>query len=562
MPRVIPTGEQSYSKLKENDYFLIDKTSFIKDWWERGDAVTLITRPRRFGKTLNMDMLNCFFSTEYSGRADLFEGMKIWEDEKYRELQGRYPVIYLSFAGIKDGSFNNALRKIIIGLCRVREKADRFINEECISDDDRRFVSEINPDMDKGTAEMSLNILCKVFMQKYGVKPVVIIDEYDTPLQEAWLKGYWDEMMDFMRSLFNNTLKTNIYLERAVLTGITRISKESLFSDLNNLRVCSLASDDYSEYFGFTEEEVFASMDEYGRTSKAEVKQWYDGFKIGESSDIYNPWSIIEFLKSGKMDTYWINTSRNGLVSELISSGSSCLKEDFAELMNGNTIVKAIDEQIVFSDLFEDDDAVWSLLYSSGYLKTVNTDEDEYELKIVNYEVMKYFRKMIKKWFSNTGKNYNEFIRALISGNLKIMEKTMNNLLLSMTSFFDGGKNVSEKNDPERFYHGFVLGLIVELKERYLIASNRESGLGRADVIMVPKDVKNDDGIIIEFKVYDSYDESSLEDTLQSALSQINEMKYDQALIDAGVPEERIRKYGFAFEGKTVKIGACVQQEN
>ncbi len=555
MPRVIPTGEQSYSKLKENDYFLIDKTQFIKDWWESGDAVTLITRPRRFGKTLNIDMLNCFFSMEYADRADLFEGMKIWEDEKYHELQGRYPVIYLSFAGIKDGNFHEALEKIIIGLCRVREKADWFINEECISDDDRRFVSEINPDMDKGTAEMSLNILCKVFMQKYGVKPIVLIDEYDTPLQEAWHKGYWDEMMDFMRSYFNNTLKTNSYLGRAVLTGITRISKESLFSDLNNLRVCSLSSNDYSEYFGFTEEEVFASMDEYGRTSKDEVKKWYDGFKIGEASDIYNPWSIIEFLKSGRLETYWINTSKNGLVSELISSGSGCLKEDFAELMNGNTIVKAIDEQIVFSDLYEDDAAVWSLLYSSGYLKAVNTDEDEYELDIVNYEVLKYFRKMIKKWFNKTGKNYNEFIKALISGNLKIMEKSMNNLLLSMTSFFDGGKSVSEKNDPEKFYHGFVLGLIVELKERYLISSNRESGLGRADVIMIPKDNAHDNGIIIEFKVYDSDDESSLEDTVQSALDQINEMKYNQTLIDAGVPEERIRKYGFAFEGKNVKIG-------
>jgi len=555
MPKVIPTGTQSYERLKENNNFLIDKTLFIKEWWESDDDVTLITRPRRFGKTLNMDMLNCFFSTEYSDRADLFEGMKIWEDEKYHELQGKYPVIYLSFAGIKDGNFNDALEKIIIGLCRVREKADWFLNEECISDDDRRFVSEINPDMNKGTAEMSLNILCKVFMQKCGVKPIVLIDEYDTPLQEAWLKGYWDEMMDFMRSLFNNTLKTNIYLERAVLTGITRISKESLFSDLNNLRVCSLASDDYSEYFGFTEEEVFASMDEYGRTSKAEVKQWYDGFKIGESSDIYNPWSIIEFLKSGKLDTYWINTSRNGLVSELISSGSSCLKEDFAELMNGNTIVKAIDEQIVFSDLFEDDDAVWSLLYSSGYLKTVNTDEDEYELKIVNYEVMKYFRKMIKKWFNKTGRNYSEFIKALLNDNLETMEECLENLAVSMMSFFDGGKNESEKLAPKKFYHGFVLGLIVDLKDRYVIESNRESGLGRVDIIMIPKDTKNDNGIIIEFKVRSQRREQNLDETVQSALDQIERNRYSQKLIDAGVSEDRICKYGFAFEGKNVKIG-------
>lgn len=555
MPRVIPTGVQSYSELKENNYFLIDKTMFIKDWWESGDAVTLITRPRRFGKTLNMDMLNCFFSMDYADRTDLFEGMKIWKDEKYHELQGNYPVIYLSFAGIKDGNFNDALKKIIVGLCRVREKVDCFINEECISDDDRRFVSEINPDMNKGTAEMSLNILCKVLMQKYGVKPIILIDEYDTPLQEAWIKGYWDEMMDFMRSFFNNTLKTNKYLGRAVLTGITRISKESLFSDMNNLEIASLSSDLYSEYFGFTEEEVFASMDEYGRTNKEEVKQWYDGFKIGDTSDIYNPWSVIKFLKRGKLETYWINTSKNGLVSELISGGSSCLKEDFAELMNGNTIVKAIDEQIAFSDLYEDDDAVWSLLYSSGYLKAVNTDEDEYELDIVNYEVLKYFSKMIKKWFNKTDRNYNEFVNSLLNDDLETMEECLENLALSMMSFFDGGKNESEKLSPEKFYHGFVLGLIVDLKERYVIESNRESGLGRADIIMIPKDTKNDNGIIIEFKVRSQKREKNLDETVQSALDQIERNMYSQKLIDAGVPEERICKYGFAFEGKNVKIG-------
>jgi len=555
MPRVIPTGEQSYSTLKENNYFLIDKTLFIKDWWEGADRVTLITRPRRFGKTLNMDMLNCFFSTEYADRSDLFEEMKIWNHEKYREIQGKYPVIYLSFAGIKDTNLNESMRTINTVICNAFDCIRPFVSESCMTKTDIEFADNVKLNMDKVTAQMSLNFLCKMMFQKYGIKPVIILDEYDTPLQEAWLKGYWDEMMEFMRSFFNNTLKTNSYLGRAVLTGITRISKESLFSDLNNLRVCSLSSDDYSEYFGFTEEEVFASMDEYGRTSKDEVKKWYDGFKIGDASDIYNPWSIIEFLKSGKFETYWINTSKNGLVSELISGGSGCLKEDFAELMNGNTIVKAIDEQIVFSDLYADDAAVWSLLYSSGYLKAVNTNEDEYELEVVNYEVMKYFRKMIQKWFKNTGKNYNEFIKALINDDIETMEECLENLTVSMMSFFDGGNNESDKLLPEKFYHGFILGLIVDLKDRYVIESNRESGLGRADIIMIPKDTKKDDGIIIEFKVRSQKREKNLDETVQSALDQIERNRYSQKLIDAGVSEDRICKYGFAFEGKNVKIG-------
>jgi len=555
MSRVIPTGTQSYEKLKVNNHFLIDKTLFIKDWWESADDVTLITRPRRFGKTLNMDMLNCFFSTEYAGRADLFEGMNIWNYDKYHELQGKYPVIYLSFAGIKDTNLKESMKTVNTVICNVFDCIRPFISELCMTKTDIEFAAKVNLDMDKVTAQMAINFLCKMMFQKYGIKPVILLDEYDTPLHEAWVKGYWDEMMDFMRSFFNNTLKTNKYLGRAVLTGITRISKESLFSDMNNLEIASLSSELYAEYFGFTEEEVFASMDEYGRTNKEEVKQWYDGFKIGDTSDIYNPWSVLKFLKSGKLETYWINTSKNGLVSELISCGSSCLKEDFAELMNGNTIVKAIDEQIVFSDLFEDDAAVWSLLYSSGYLNAVNTDEDEYELDIVNFEVLKYFRKMIKKWFNNTGKNYNEFVKSLLNDNLDTMEECLENLAVSMMSFFDGGKNESEKVSPEKFYHGFVLGLIVDLKDRYVIESNRESGLGRADIIMIPKNPDKDNGIIIEFKVRSQRREQNLDETVHSALEQIERNKYSQKLLDAGVPAERIRKYGFAFEGKSVKIG-------
>jgi len=557
MPRVIPTGTQSYERLKENNNFLIDKTLFIKDWWESDDDVTLITRPRRFGKTLNMDMLKCFFSTEYADRADLFEDMNIWNYEKYREIQGKYPVIYLSFAGIKDKNLQESMEIINAEICSEFDKIRPFVSEECMTQTDREIEAKVNLNMTNATAKIALKFLCKMMFQKYGVKPLILLDEYDTPLQEAWLKGYWDEMMEFMRSFFNNTLKTNSYLGRAVLTGITRISKESLFSDLNNLRVCSLSSDDYSEYFGFTEEEVFASMDEYGRTSKDEVKKWYDGFKIGDASDIYNPWSIIEFLKSGKFETYWANTSSNSLVNTLVAEGSSELKESMSELINGKTVMAKVDDQLVFSQLGGNIRAVWTLLTSTGYLKILRNNGRESELALVNNEVRIMFEDMFSGWFENDGvyENYNEFIKALINDDPETMEECLENLAVSMMSFFDGGKNESDKLLPEKFYHGFILGLIVDLKERYVIESNRESGLGRADIIMIPKDTKKDDGIIIEFKVRSQKREKNLDETVQSALDQIERNMYSRKLTDIGIPEERIHKYGFAFEGKNVKIG-------
>lgn len=391
-------------------------------------------------------------------------------------------------------------------------------------------------------------------------------------MQEACVNGYWEEMDSFIRSLFNSTFKTNPYLERAVMTGITRVSKESVFSDLNNLEVITTTSDKYADCFGFTEDEVCAALEEYGLSDRREeVRQWYDGFSFGGHTDIYNPWSILNYLDKGKVECYWANSSSN-LPGKLIREGSPEIKMMMESLLKGESFRTTLDEQVVFDQLDTEaghsgkDAAIWSLLLASGYLKVeryeLNTLQRraEYTLRLTNMEVRMMFEQMIGNWFGGCGKINNAFLQALLSDDVKAMNAYMNKIALQTFSYFDTGRNPSGE-EPERFYHGFVLGLMVELADRYTITSNRESGLGRYDVMLEPKVLSGAgydyDAFIFEFKVQDG-EEKDLGDTVREALRQIEEKGYQENLVAKGIPRERIRKYGFAFCGKKVLIGGIV----
>jgi hypothetical protein len=570
-------GYQNFEEVRNQHIFYIDKTDFIREWWEYADKVTLITRPRRFGKTLNMSMTECFFSNQYADRSDLFEGLSIWEEKnpdgeyQYRKMQGIFPVIFLSFANVKAVTYQEMLFKITKVITDLYNKNDYLFKNKMLNEKEQKYYQKIEPGMSHELATDAIYTMAGFMQRYYDQKVIIILDEYDTPMQEAWISGYWEESVRFFSSLFNSTFKTNEYLERGLITGITRVAKESIFTGMNNLDVITTTSDKYTTAFGFTEEEVFTALDDarLGK-QKEKVKKWYDGFTFGTSTDIYNPWSIVSFInKKGKYDTYWSNTSGNGLVNQLIQKGNSDIKQIMENLLQGRSFEAEIDEKIVFDQLNGSTDAVWSLLLATGYLKVLNvrildTDEDGvgeegdiwYTLAITNLETKRMFRRMVKGWFGgNTEIPYNNFIKALLINDIDGMNEYMNKIALYSFSSFDIAKSVSDDDAPERFYHGFVLGLMVELSGRFEITSNRESGFGRYDIMLTPKDRNKDCAYIIEFKVHKPLKEKDLAQTVANAHSQIDEKLYDAKLIADGFSSEQIRKYGFAFRGKECLIG-------
>ena len=592
MSRTVGIGHQDFEKLIRKNNFYVDKTKFIKEWWENDDDVTLITRPRRFGKTLNLSMVEHFFSVEYTQRSllashpggadgtairmdsdseadlphtdrnSLFQGLAIWEEETYRRLQGTWPVIFLSFAKVKETSFQNARKKICQLITNLYNRYDFLLESGLLNEKEKSIYHEVNADMEDYLASEALSNLSDYLMRYYGKKVIILLDEYDTPMQEAYVGGYWDELISFMRSLFHSTFKSNPYLERALMTGITRVSKESVFSDLNNLEVVTTTSEKYEDSFGFTQEEVWEALKEYGLYEQREqVRHWYDGFTFGNKSDIYNPWSIINYLDKRRFSPYWANTSSNSLVGKLIREGSPDLKIAMEDLLSGRLLHAQIDEQVVFSMLDADENAVWSLLLASGYLRVEefefsDSGYPECELKLTNWEVTAMFRRMVAEWFRQpaSASAYNTLIKALLLGDVDAMNTYINRVASATFSYFDTGKNPSGEAEPERFYHGFVLGLLVELSDKYRITSNRESGFGRYDVMLEPLG-SSEDAVIIEFKVCSARKKQTLEDAAAEALDQIDQMRYAADLEAKGIPPERIRRYGFAFDGKKVLIG-------
>ncbi len=565
---VVNIGIQRFDKLREQGAFYIDKTDFIKEWWETGSEVTLITRPSRFGKTLNMSMLECFFSRKYEGRADLFDGLSIFEQdsdqEKYRNLQGRFPVIFLTFANIKADKYTEMEKKITETIASLYENNRYLLETNCLSENEKEYYKSIKIGMPGDIAVGAVHQMA-CFMQRYYKENVIILlDEYDTPMQEAWLSGYWNKAVSFFSNFFNATFKTNPYLERGMITGITRIAKESIFTGMNNLKVVTTTSDRYATAFGFTEKEVFDALDDVGFGSeKKDVKKWYDGFSFGNYTDIYNPWSIASFIENnGKYENYWADTSSNGLVNALMQTGVPGIKQTMEALLQGKSFEAELDEKIVFDQLDGSVSAVWSLLLATGYLKVLDLKyvgerkKKVYTLALTNMEAEFIFENMVKGWFSgNTETYYNEFINALLNDNVRKMNTFMNKVALNTFSSFDSGNKPSEQTEPERFYHGFVLGMVVNMADTYIVRSNRESGYGRYDVMLEPVD-KNGKAFIFEFKVLDpDEDEVTLEDTLAAAHRQIAEKKYETELVSRGFAAEKIRRYGFAFRGRECLIG-------
>lgn len=559
--QTISLGNTAFASIREANSFYIDKTDFIRQWWKSQDVATLITRPRRFGKSLNLNMLECFFSEKYRGEGELFRGLSIWNHEKYREIQGTYPVIFFSFADIKGQTFTSA-REAICQVIQDLYAEFGFLKEsERLSQEEKDYFSLVAPMMSDAVAAMSLKRLSMCLHSYYGKKVLIFLDEYDTPLQEAYMYGFWDELTGFMRGLFNSTFKTNPYLERALLTGITRVSKESIFSDLNNLTVITTTSEQYADCFGFTETEVFDALEKYGMSDRqGEVQTWYDGFSFGNKKDIYNPWSITCFLKEKKLRPYWANTSSNQLVGKLVREGSAQIKMVMEDLLAGKSFQTEIDEEIIFEQLQRKKGAIWSLFLAGGYLKVVKSEFDvssgrySYELALTNQEVRMLFEDMVEGWFSDETVPYNDFLKAFLAKDLDYMNEYMNRVAEVTFSTFDTGRNPSDDTNPERFYHGFVLGLIVKLAGKYRVTSNRESGFGRYDVMLEPLE-KTKDAFVLEFKVFNPRKEKTLEDTVANALQQINEKDYDCELLSRGIQKENIFHYGFAFEGKKVLIG-------
>lgn len=573
MNQVISIGKQDFSSLRENNCFYIDKSDLIREWWDSQDEITLITRPRRFGKTLNMSMLNYFFSNLYTDKKALFEDLSIWKEKKYRNLQGIYPVIFISFASVKGNTYQDTRDGVIMAINEAYSEHRYLLEWKGLTEGERKCFEELdnyakNPGIKEPVANDTIcnavKNLSNCLYRYYKKKILIFLDEYDTPMQESYLYEYWEEFIAFIRNFFNATFKTNPYLERAMMTGITRVSKESVFSDLNNLNVVTTTSREYETCFGFTEQEVFCALETMGMSEEKQlVKSWYDGFVFGSRKDIYNPWSITNYLDKKQLRPYWADTSSNGLINRLIRRSSPEIKELMEELLQGREIVVNFDEQIVFEQLEQDENAIWSLMLASGYLKATEVEyrgilrDPWYHLMITNLETTAMFSSLFKGWFYQSRSNYNQFVKALLNSDLDAMNYYMNQISMATFSYFDMSGKEDGSGAPERFYHGFVLGLIADQTDQYEICSNRESGFGRYDVMMIPRKPGNRrcPAIIMEFKVHNSKKEETLEETVDHALDQIEAMNYDAQLFARGFERKEIRHYGFAFEGKKVLIG-------
>ena len=549
----IGIGISDFKSLRLRKNYFIDKSLYIKDIIDNQSGVILITRPRRFGKTLNMSMLRYYFDIKGKDNKELFKDLKIMkEDEYYTSKLGYYPVIYVTLKDLTGISFEEMLLQLKTELVEVFiDNVDLLNSTKLLDVEKEMFSTVLNLKANKIELQGALKLLSKLLYKEYGRPVILLVDEYDVPLQSAYVKGYYDEAIEFLKGFYNVTFKDNQYLEKTVLTGVSRIAKESLFSGMNNFKVFTIMDNEFADDFGITTEEMKKVISDFNvEEDEEKIKKWYDGYKIGNVEGIYNPWSILNYLTDKQLKPYWVNTSSNDLIKMTFRKSNS-LKEKMIKLLNDEPVEVTIELETIIVGIENREENIWGLMLQTGYLKVeevVSLEERRYKVKLPNNEIKDLFRSIIRDWFSNKveGNDLRSILEDLITLRLEDFERKFKKLVVEMFSFFDVGENTAEN-----FYHAFVLGMLVGLKDKYFVKSNRESGYGRYDIMLEPKD-KNGNSFIMEFKIAEDMEEESLEKLIEEAKKQIEEKKYEQELKERGF--KNTTKMIFAFKGKEVKM--------
>lgn len=563
----IPIGIDDFKILIERGGYFVDKSLFIREVIDDISIVKLINRPRRFGKTLNLSMLRYFFEKTEEDNSRLFQGLKIWQQgDYYTKRQGQYPVVNLTFKDVKYRNFEDCLERIKIEISKEYKRHDYIMQSDKIKKTNKKiFESIMNKEAGYVLTGTALELLTALLREHHKKEVIVFIDEYDTPINHGYISGYYDDIIDFMRGFLGGGLKGNPHLNSAVITGIYRVAKESIFSGFNNLKVCSVIHNDFADKFGFTENEVEEILDYYGADAKmGDVKEWYNGYLFGDDRIIYNPWSILSYVDNKKLQPYWVNTSSNDIIRDVLTKTESGVKKKIEILMEGEEIK---DETINTDTNFRDvrnkkvisQQVLFSLLLVSGYLKPVNLRIDEgytkCDLKIPNKELMMLYKQIISGWFETeevTPDKIKRILKDLTEGNLEAFKEGFQYLVEKTFSYFDVGDNAAEN-----FYHAFILGILVNLEGKHKVKSNRESGLGRPDVMIIPQDTTKK-GIIMEFKTVKSGEDEVLEAKADEALKQMKDMNYAAEFAEYGVKE--VVELAVVFYRKKVWIKYQVQE--
>lgn len=548
----IPIGISDFKKLMDENFFFVDKSLLIKEIIEDGAEVILFTRPRRFGKTLNMSMLKYFFAKTEQNNHRLFRQLKICQEPHMMKKQGTYPVIFITLKDEKHRQFTQFKKSFALLMSEIYKQHHYLLESTQLLPSEKEYMQQIiNKETDEVELQKSLLLLSSYLYKYHQQKVIILIDEYDVPIQEAYIYGYYDEMIYFMRNFFSAGLKDNVYLEKAVLTGVLRIAKESVFSGLNNLEAYSILKSKYSQYFGFVETEVEQLLAYYGLEQKMDdIRTWYNGYTFG-THVIYNPWSILHFVKdpSAGFRAYWVNTAENGLLRTLLAKANKNVKKELEQLIKGETVIQPIDETIVMPEVEQTETNIWSFLLFTGYLRAARQEIEgslHVHLQIPNTEVLTLFKQMILSWFQvQTADTFSLLLKSLTSGDIESFEDALSDLIEQTISYFDVGQ------ESEKFYHALVLGMLVSLEKEYTIKSNRESGYGRYDIMLIPKQ-RAKYGIIIEFKSVNKRKKETLEEAALAAVQQIRDKQYKKELTSLGITN--VLEIGIAFEGKKVCI--------